>query len=133
MSHMSDPELARRIVDQVERGIRREGLTGPAGGTEARRRFDVACPWRGEIGTERERAYWRAVNAAYTRLFSPGAGPVVVDIDAPARLAVLPELEAWARQRGVEMTEGAPPAVGYPAPAADGAETLDIFAEGGAA
>lgn len=123
-----DRELVARIVDQVERGIRRDDLTGRAGEREAERRFAAACPWH-EIETPRERSYRREAKTAMARLFATGGGSVVVDVDAAARLAGVPELERWARRRGVELTQGGPPVVGYPKPAPAGSETIDMFAQ----
>jgi hypothetical protein len=98
----NDRELARRVVDQVERGVRRDGLTsGVEAAAEARRRFKDACPWGGEFNTTRANAYRREVDAALTRLYSPTAPRVVVEVSAP--LVVPDELAAWMKARGVEL------------------------------
>jgi len=139
VSRMSDDEVTRRIVDRVERDIRRDGLTGAEGGTEARRRFDASCPWsrlaekgpdgRWRPADSRWPAYQREVERAMTRLFSPGAGAVEVQAEGAATLAILPELEAWARARRVAVrTREARVAAADP----DGPETLDMFADGAA-
>lgn len=128
---MTVEELATRIVDQVERGLRREEVRDLA---EARRRFDNACPWSvhrpdGRRGADPHwSAYMRLVERALTRLYSPAAGPVEVTTEEAAPLAVLPELEEWARRRRVEVRAPAP---GKPrAEAEAGPEELDLFAGG---
>lgn len=99
----NDRELAVRIVDQVERGVRREGLTGPEGGTEARRRFHAACPWPGEFDTERAGHWRRSVEGALTRLFAPMAP--AVEVEVRPGLVVPAELEAWLAARRVKLRE----------------------------
>lgn len=138
MSRMSDDEVTRRIVDGVERGIRRDGLSGAEGGTEARRRLWAACPWssaavpgsdgRYRPADSRWPTYQREVERAMTRLFSPASGPVAIETESAAALAGLSELEAWARGRRIEVRTRKPrQAEAEPG----GPVTLDLF--GGAA
>lgn len=127
-----DRVLAARVVDQIERGIRRDGVTDQA---EADRRLRNGCPWQAQIeaavtsaADPRWGMYQREVVKALARLYGPRPAPVPVDVEAGARLAMVPELEAWARRQRVEV-RGTESAEHRPA---EGPETLDMFADGAA-
>jgi len=125
-----DRELAARIVDPVERGIRRAGLlSGPEAGREARRRFDAACPWLAEINTERRRLYDRETERAMARLYSPGATAGAVECGAG--LSVPAELGAWLEARGVELRERVVKPAPGPGPDPSGAEQVTLDTTGG--
>jgi hypothetical protein len=136
VSAREDVEMAARIVDQVERGIRRDGLTSgvealPEAFTEARDRLWAACPWSQFHPADDERKaadprwhmYEREVERALTRLYSPYARPTAVPVTAP--LAASAELGRWLDTHGVAVTPAEPRTRVEP----EGPETLDMFGD----
>jgi hypothetical protein len=126
-----DRELAARIVDQVERAIRRDGVKDPA---EARRRLGQACPWSvwrqdGRSGGDpRFEMYQREAERAQARLFGPSAPATAVEVSAP--LAAGGDLSEWLNRHRVALKR---PESRRPAAEAEtGPQTLDMF-EGGPA
>jgi hypothetical protein len=128
----ADRELAVRVVDQVARSLRADGPTGSEALAEATRRFEQACPWRGEFGTDRRGLWQREVERALTRLYSPGAPAAEVEVGAG--LAVTPELAAWLEARGVRLRERVvQPAEAEPDPSGAEQVALDALDAEGAA